>query len=175
MINSFKFTDQHKRLAIQIVAGIVFSIFGYMLAVRPVASRIHFLREAAGNAKERSSLISEIHQLKVIQKKMAKPLLKENDRHLILGEINDLANKNGLEVASLAPTVTPEQNYVRLTLELTAQSSFASFMQFLKALEEFKSDISVSHLTLNTQAVGKRMVSINLVLETYLKKGNEPH
>ena len=172
-----RLTEPQKQLALKIGSGILFVILGYFLAIHPASQRIQMLQYEVRNAEERSRLISEIHHLKEEQSKSVETFSEEKDRHLMLGAVNTLANKSGLQVDSLVPATSLEDNYLKMTLDLSARGNFGSIYQFLKSLEDSRPDILVSDLSITAQRVGagwgtmSEAISVRIVLETYLKKG----
>lgn len=167
--------DAYRRFAILAAAGLVFLVLGFVLTVKPVLNRVEYLRSAAGNAKERSRLILDIHRLKQEAASLDQLLSNEKDRHLILGEITTLANQSSLDINSLVPTTVSEGNFVRLSLAMTGSGSFRSLSRFLEVLEETKPSIAVVSLNIASNRGGwespRQIMGIDLVLETYLRKG----
>ena len=144
---AFKLTDRHKQLAVKWLVRGVFVLVGWVLAVQPGLAKIKMNKSATQDIEERSRLIVEIHQLREKSRQFDASLSSEEGAHALLGKISKLASESRFDVQSLVPTTEPAGLYTKVRLDLTAQGSFASLYQFLKAFEDLKLSGAVVNLS----------------------------
>lgn len=172
-------SEKQKKIVGLVLGGIIFIVLGWKLGVEPVKGKLLSSRQAAFTARERSQVIADIHQLQKELAKLEGTIESEKNRHLILGEVTKLANANSVALQSMVPTTASEGNYTKLSLSVKASGTFKSLLDFLLAVEESKSNITVASISLSSQqtygydesgAVTQVPVT-DLLLVTYLKKG----
>ncbi len=172
-------SEQQKRTIALVLGGVIFCALGWRLAVEPVKVKLFSARAQAQSARERSQIILEIHGFQKQLKELESSLRLLKEKHLVLGDVSTLANANHVEIQSMTPTPAPQENYTRLDLAIKAKSSFKALLDFLLAVEESKSNITVSGISLvGSQTYGYdgsegvvQMPSAEITLTTYLKKG----
>ena len=172
------FTDLSKQRLVQAGVALVCLILGWSLAIAPVLRKIKTYREAVQDFKTRSELVSEIQGLRKQQEKLEEVLLREKDRHSLLGKVSMLTKESGLQVLSVEPVEDAGESYTRMAMNLDAEGRFSAIVKFLDKIEAMKPAMLTTHLTIgevsrrSLQQIPRGGVEARILLEGYMKKGN---
>ena len=170
--------EQHKEIAIKIALAAGLCVLLFHLIIRPVFSQRAFLRQQIRDSQTRLELFQEVRRLKDELVVAEEPFPALATRSSMVGKISDMANKNKIDVQSLTPRTIPDGTYTNLKIDMAAQASFFSLVQFLKDVEAFEPPLNVSNLSLiqpqraysDSDGDKAGMLQVRLSMDTYLLK-----
>lgn len=166
--------EQQKEILIKALVGIAALFLCYVGIIQPTFLTVTEYRQDIQDAQKKTELFREIQKLDQSLSVMEDSLATLQGRPMILGKIQELAGRNGVDIQTLTPKTTTENDYVKWTIEVDAKGTFFSFVHFLQGLEKMKpiincKDVSVLRRIYGDKDRASKNLQIHLVLETYLK------
>jgi|GEM_PF-5416344 len=175
-----KMTEVQKQLVIIGGVAALMLILGVWVLVLPAFARLSSLKSEIAQVEHKKEILEQQKQMNEQVKKLEKGLTSEKKRHLILGQLTNLAKNHGLEI----DTVTPDENkekksggfYHDFLIRMKVSGPFAQLLRFLSAVEKLEPHTAVSQMSFEPTNEYQRpgeagSPAITLVLKTLLLKG----
>lgn len=170
-----KIREQQKEWALKAAVALAAIVLCFLTLIHPMLQNIAVLHQTILDSQTRSQLFREIQELNKNVGAGESSLPTVMDRSMLLGKISDIASRTKVDVGTLTPRTEPDGGYIKLKIEMEGTGSFFALLNFLQSIEKLSTslkvkDVAVLRQVSETPQVGKNVLQIHIVFETFLKQ-----